>query len=313
MMVFERCKASLGVLLAVLWSFPGLLFATQELWEVQQGESLSGIVRQLLPENREGRAELMAGIVAANPHAFAGGDPNRMFAGVVLNIPDTDALGKQSATKPGRPVTRPAPALSEQMKPEPVAEQKAAAAGRVLYTKGRATAATAAGDVRELAKGGSVFDGDTVSTGPGSFMRVRYSDGATMLLRPRSRLQIEDYQYQGNSDTDRSLLRLVKGGFRTVTGAIGQTNKDAYRVATPMATIGIRGTDFSALFCAGDCVNMPDGLYTSTDQGSTVVSSGGESAVVDAGQSVYVPLVGGAPKPLKIKPRLLSLPDPGCE
>ncbi|HAC34075.1 MAG TPA: hypothetical protein DCF45_06105 [Gammaproteobacteria bacterium] len=313
MMRCDLIKSAFALLLVVLLVTPVASFADPELWEVRKGESLSGIVRQLLPESRADRVAMMASIVRANPHAFADGDPNRMFAGVVLAIPDTEALARQE-TVPSTPSAAKSVADSgRKIVQDSDSEAQTAAAGRVLYTKGRATAATAEGDVRELTKGGQVFDGDTVTTGPGSFMRVRYSDGATMLLRPRSRLQIEDYQYQGNSDSDRSLLRLVKGGFRTVTGAIGQTNKEAYRVATPMATIGIRGTDFSALFCAGDCVNMPDGLYTSTDQGSTVVSSGGESAVVDAGESVYVPLVGGAPQPLKIKPRLLSLPDPGCD
>jgi hypothetical protein len=51
------------------------------------------------------------------------------------------------------------------------------------------------------------------------------------------------------------VLRLLKGGFRTVTGLIGKRgNTDAYKLRAGTATIGIRGTDFSSRLCATkDC------------------------------------------------------------
>lgn len=51
----------------------------------------------------------------------------------------------------------------------------------------------------------------------------------------------------------RAFFRLVKGGFRTVSGLIGKVNQGDYRVSTPVATIGIRGTSYSARLCQGDC------------------------------------------------------------
>ena len=133
-----------------------------------------------------------------------------------------------------------------------------------------------------------------------------------MLIRPRSRLVIEDYQHRGDPDTDRSFLRLVKGGFRTVTGVIGKDNRDAYRVSTPVATIGIRGTDYHTLFCQGDCINVPDGLYTTTDDGETVLTNNQGSQGVAAGKSGYVPIDGGRPVPLRVPPKVLKLPPPEC-
>jgi hypothetical protein len=45
-------------------------------------------------------------------------------------------------------------------------------------------------------------------------------------------------------------LRLLKGGFRTVTGMIGKRgNADAYKLRAAAATIGIRGTDFTSRLC----------------------------------------------------------------
>lgn len=40
-----------------------------------------------------------------------------------------------------------------------------------------------------------------------------------------------------------ALFSLAQGAMRTLTGRINQNNRDAVRIATPMATIGIRGSD----------------------------------------------------------------------
>ncbi len=317
-----------NVALLLLLVTSSILNAGSAVWVVESGQSLSKIVRQLLPNDPGARSTMIRAIVDLNPRAFGRGNPDLMYAGVTLKLPDANQLAavaiaqlaeKKGAQRvaPGSPivkhvVTPPMPKKLAKLV-EPVVAPTDGSAGRIVYSKGRSTAAGISGDVRELDKGAKVFEGDTLNTGPGSFLRVRYSDGGTMLLRPRTRLQLQEYTHTGDEASDRNFMRLVKGGFRTVTGAIGHNKKDAYLVSTPVATIGIRGTDYSAIYCAGDCVNMPDGLYTTTDSGSTLVSSAGASEVVDTGESVYVPSVGGVPQPLKIKPRILSLPDPGCE
>ena len=56
-----------------------------------------------------------------------------------------------------------------------------------------------------------------------------------------------------SSGTSRAFFRLVKGGFRSVSGVIGKLNREDYRVSTPVATIGIRGTVYSARLCEGPC------------------------------------------------------------
>ena len=325
MMLTNNLRKLVLLLLLVATS---VLNAAPEVWVVEPGHSLSRIVRQLLPDDPGARPALMAAIVDLNPRAFGRGNPDLMYAGVTLKLPDANqlmavAIAQVAASKHASVVKARLPIVKQPVSPaspkiqakiaEPVVPPTDGSAGRIIYSKGRSTAAGISGDVRELDKGAKVFEGDTLNTGPGSFLRVRYSDGATMLMRPRTRLQLQEYTHTGDEANDRNFMRLVKGGFRTVTGAIGHNKKDAYLVSTPVATIGIRGTDYSAIFCAGDCVNMPDGLYTTTDSGSTVVSSGGVTKIVDTGQSVYVPAVGGVPQPLKIKPRILSLPDPGCE
>lgn len=60
---------------------------------------------------------------------------------------------------------------------------------------------------------------------------------------------------ESEGETSRAFFRLVKGGFRSVSGLIGKVNQDDYRVSTPVATIGIRGTRYGARLCQGDCAD----------------------------------------------------------
>jgi hypothetical protein len=51
------------------------------------------------------------------------------------------------------------------------------------------------------------------------------------------------------------LLDLVKGGMRAVTGAIAQRRPEAYKVRTPVATLGVRGTEYYLRICEQDCAD----------------------------------------------------------
>lgn len=75
------------------------------------------------------------------------------------------------------------------------------------------------------------------------------------------------------SGASRAFFRLVKGGFRSVSGVIGKLNREDYRVSTPVATIGIRGTVYSARLCEGPCEDR--------DQIQTQLRRAGKSVTPD--------------------------------
>lgn len=163
-------------------------------------------------------------------------------------------------------------------------------AGRVMMISGIGTATSDDGEVRKLAKNDPIYSGDLINSGPGAYVNLRFADGAFFLLRPDTRFEVEDYSYQepanaeptadkpaasptasstpatplvtaasqSNGVASRAFFRLVKGGFRAVSGLIGKVNHDDYRVATPVATIGIRGTRYTARLCLGDCVDRSE-------------------------------------------------------
>jgi len=61
---------------------------SQNFWDVKSGETLSGITKQVLPDNPEMRASLSQQIIDLNPVAFISGDANRLIANIRLWLPN---------------------------------------------------------------------------------------------------------------------------------------------------------------------------------------------------------------------------------
>ena len=122
------------------------------------------------------------------------------------------------------------------------AGQAQASAGRVEFAIGGATVSGPNGQQKPLAKGDEVNSGDVLRTTDGR-VQVRMADGAYISLQPNTEFGIKSYNYEGKTDGKESAFySLLKGAMRTVTGLIGRVNRDRYRIATPTATVGIRGT-----------------------------------------------------------------------
>jgi hypothetical protein len=183
-----------------------------------------------------------------------------------------------------------------------------AAAGTVLFALGRVEIVRG-GTTYVAQRGSAVEVGDTLSTGPTGLAQVRMKDGALLALKSGSSLIVEDFALParmapvgapvappppraaaaaGPGEGGRSVLRLLRGAFRTVTGLIGKSPDDNYRVATPAATIGIRGTDYSVAYCSGNCGGTPDGLYVGVSSGEVAVANDGGQLVLGDNQYAYV-------------------------
>ena len=194
----------------------------------------------------------------------------------------------------------------------------AADAGSVLFAKGSVTAAR--DTVVELAKGDAILDSDTITTGDASRAQLLMIDGAKIAIRPNSVLRIDEYSYAPITTTvvtgtqDKSVLSLVKGGFRTITGAIGKDEQSNYEVRTPVGVLGIRGTNFAVLLCRGDCSWAPnvnpgepieDGLYIGVTEGAIMFRAQGGDIVVHAGEYAFIPLASRVPEKLDTPPTVL--------
>src|SRR5262245_50766176 len=120
-----------------------------------------------------------------------------------------------------------------------------APAARVDFTTGNVTAVGPGGKSRALAKGAQVEQGETIATNNGR-AQLRFTDGAYVSLQPQSEFRIDQYRFDGKQDgNEKGFFSLVKGGLRTITGLVGRNNKNNYQVTTSVATIGIRGTEYT--------------------------------------------------------------------
>jgi hypothetical protein len=133
----------------------------------------------------------------------------------------------------------------------------AADVGRVVLAAGETTALRQ-GQVVRLSLGSMVQDADTLRTGAASNLQVRFVDDSYVSLREASELRVDQFRFNDGKGDESAAFSLLKGGLRAVTGLIGRKNHDDYKMVTPTATIGIRGTDYAATVCQGDCRN-PDG------------------------------------------------------
>lgn len=149
----------------------------------------------------------------------------------------------------------------------------AAAVGEVTFAAGDARIEGATG---KLARGAQVEVGQTVVTGVGGHVHIRFVDDAFVAVRPNSQLTVDDYQYDpANAAANRVKFTLRSGTGRLITGKAGQANKQGFRLNTPMAAIGVRGTDFVVRASA-------DSTRVTVQQGAVVMSPFGADCVAVA-------------------------------
>lgn len=119
-------------------------------------------------------------------------------------------------------------------------------AGRVSFVNGSVSATSPDGQSRALRRGDAINGGDRIETRSGR-LQIRFTDGGFVSLQPNTVFGVDQYLYANKAPEETSLFfSLLRGGMRTVTGAIGKVNKQSYKVRTPVATIGIRGTGYLA-------------------------------------------------------------------
>jgi hypothetical protein len=173
----------------------------------------------------------------------------------------------------------------------------AQAAGTVTHLSGTLSVARS-GAQRLLAVNSPVREGDLLTTEHETYARIKFTDGAEVVLRPNSQLQLARYQFDTNApERDNMLFSMLKGGMRSVTGLIGRRNRERVSVTTPTATVGIRGTHFGLLLCqAGSCAGiqsaggrpLENGLHADITNGSIVVTNNAGSLVLNAGLFGFV-------------------------
>lgn len=162
--------------------------------------------------------------------------------------------------------------------------------GTVTFKTGNPTIIHADTTTSPAEKNTALNAGDTIETGNGR-LQLSLIDGGKVSLQPNTVYKISKYEFSGKEDgSEFAFTELIKGGLRTVSGLIGHKNRDRYQLKTAVATIGIRGTEFT--------VNFNDNqLLMTTNHGSVDVCNQGGCLNALTGQTIVVSGVGASPKP----------------
>jgi len=192
---------------------------------------------------------------------------------------------------------------------------RAEPAGKVLSADGDALVLRGS-QILRLSRGAAVESGDQIHTGTDGKVLIVFTDSGLVWIRANSDFVVDEYSYaQGGREA--AFFSLLKGGARSVTGLIGRRTRSNFRLRVPVATIGIRGTDFSVVMCQRDCrdsdgTTAAKGLYGEVIQGRIAVTPFEDRLLereFGAGEFFHLADERSSPAPLFLPPPFLRKED----
>ncbi len=122
----------------------------------------------------------------------------------------------------------------------------AAPVGHVSLAVGEALRVTGAGKREALRLGDPLQEQDRIITGRDALLMIVFADQARLALRPDTELVIRSYRIDPSGADTKLDFDLVRGTVRQISGQAAHLQPERYRLNTPVAAIGVRGTDFLA-------------------------------------------------------------------
>jgi len=124
--------------------------------------------------------------------------------------------------------------------------------GEVMFVSGHAERLKQDGTGGEVSKGMQLLEGDRIKTKADSHVYVRLRDGGLLVVRPASELHVDLWRYDAQRPKDSKIKYTLDNGVaRHVSGLAAKAARESFRFNTPMAAIGVRGTDFTVLADSG--------------------------------------------------------------
>jgi len=204
--------------------------------------------------------------------------------------------------------------------------------GALKFARGDITIESVTGEKRKAVKGDDLMQNEKITTGAASLAVIQLKDDSRMILRPFTEFRVDKLVTDDDSDDSNgqpsAVLNLLRGGLRLITGLVGKANPAGYRLSTPVATIGIRGTEFNTRLCTAACAaeekrlagseaaaKVKEGLYVKVDEGKIFLRnfSAGEPLNLQRGESGYVSDLNSLPVKLSLVPAfqlLDKIPSP---
>lgn len=205
-----------------------LVPSSRVILKITSDMTIDEIITRIYPKDKDLWPQIKEKLIATNPHSFVQYS-DRLIPGTRLKLVDI------------RPIPDP-----EELIPK-------IKVGYVASLGGQASARDVNGKVHPLQINSQIFEGDRLETEPGARLFVLMDDGAEVHLKEDSVLKISEYVItEGHDERSSSILDLLRGGLRKLTGSIGSSAQANYQVQTGLATIGIRGTEYVIKLCKLD-------------------------------------------------------------
>jgi len=118
---------------------------------------------------------------------------------------------------------------------------QAAEAGKIIFVAGKASVAG-----QPAVDGAAVQEGQMLSTGADGFLYIKTVDSGLFILRPNTQARIAAYQVDEKNPANTHVkFELLSGVARSKSGSAVKQARQNFRFNTPVAAIGVRGTDFT--------------------------------------------------------------------
>jgi hypothetical protein len=96
----------------------------------------------------------------------------------------------------------------------------------------------------DAVSGTPLFVSDRIVSGTDASGGIVFNDGTVLTVGPSTDIQVRNYAFEPKQSKYDFFVYLFKGAAIYSSGMIGKLAPEAVKVATPTATIGIRGTRF---------------------------------------------------------------------
>ena len=205
-----------------------LVPSSRVILKIVDGMTIDDIIKRVYPKDKDLWPQIKAKLIETNPYSFVQYS-DRLIAGRRLKLVDIKRILDQEELSPKIKV------------------------GYVAKIAGKANARDINGRMLQLQVNSRIFEGDRLETEPGAQLYILMDDGAEVHLKEDSVLKVSEYAITaGYDESSSSILDLLRGGLRKLTGSIGASALANYQVQTGLATIGIRGTEYVIKLCKQD-------------------------------------------------------------
>ena len=138
--------------------------------------------------------------------------------------------------------------------------------------------------------GTPIFQDDVINSADNSRVQILLKDQTAINLGANASLTIDAFVY--SDEAENVAVKVSKGAFKFISGKVATKNPEKVTVETPVATIGVRGTEFVGVINPQDSrIALLDGkIEVANDLGAQLVEVPGFGVSIDTAGVISPPV-----------------------